>query len=367
MSQTIVKYACPSCGAPLRFDANTQNIVCDSCDSTYTEDYFENIEENEKGLKDNEEVSSNQKIDWKIEGFLEKHEKLEDVSGYSCNSCGAQVASDKTTVATECMYCGNALVVSPRIDGMLKPDLIIPFKIDKKQAENLLKNFYKGKKLLPNEFKQENRISKIAGMYVPFWLFSCEGVGSMRFRGTKVNVRSDSRFTYTTTRTYAINRQGNISFNNITIDASRKLEDNYMDGIEPYNFNDAVDFDDLYMAGYFADKFDVDVSESSQRAKERVINSVEDELRRTVVGYNSISTDYKNINMTGEDIKYGLLPVWMLNTKYKGKMYQFAINGQTGKVSGELPIDKNKQKLWILGVFSAVLVPATIIAGLILG
>ncbi len=367
MSETLVKYSCPSCGAPLRFDANSQKIVCDSCDSTYTESYFDDLEGKEKELDENQPpIPSQEKIDWKTEGFVERHEKLIDVSGYSCNGCGAQIAADATTVATECMYCGNALVVNPRIDGMLKPDIIIPFKIDKTNATELLKNFYKGKKLLPKEFLKENRISKIAGMYVPFWLFSCQGTGKARYKGTRVSTRSDSNYIYTTTRTYALYREGNLSFDNITIDASKKLQDNYMDGIEPYNFEESVKFDDLYMAGYFADKFDVDVSESAVRAGERVMSTVESQLASTISGYNTTTTDYKDIQMVGEEIQYALLPVWMLNTNYKGKMYQFAINGQTGRVSGELPVDKAKLALYSLGTFFATLIPATIIAGMIL-
>ncbi len=366
MSETVLKYSCPSCGAPLKFDANTQKLLCDSCESVFTESYFDNLEENEKGLKEGESVETIQKVDWKTEGFAEKHEILEDLEGYSCNSCGAEVATDKNTVATECMYCGNALVVAPRIDDRLKPDLIIPFKIDKEKAESLLKEFYKGKKLLPKEFLDKSRISKIAGMYVPFWLFNCKGEGSARFIGNRVSSYSDSRYRYTKTRTYSLHRTGNVSFQNISIDASSKLEDNYMDGLEPYNFREAVDFNDAYMAGYFADKFDIDVNESSKRASERVIASAIEQLENTTGTYSAKRLDYSDIKMTGEEIKYALLPVWMLNTKYKGKMYQFAINGQTGKVSGELPIDKNKQKLLLLSVFTAILIPATIFAALII-
>ncbi len=368
MSETMLKYQCPACGAPLEFSPEKQMLVCNSCDSEFPMDV---IAAEQGGAASGEaEVAAPEgntgRVDWNIEGYVREHVPVEDSAGFICTSCGAEVISDGDTVATECMYCGNPVVMTNNVSGMVTPDMVLPFKIDKKQAEQMLLDFYKGKKLLPDAFVKGNRISKIAGMYVPFWLFSCTGSGSVAYNATKVRRWSDSDYNYTKTETYEVYREGHIGFDKIPVDASTKMDDNYMDGIEPYNYDDLAAFNTMYMAGYFADKFDVGVQESTTRANERVRASVEDAFKDTVRGYTTVNAKGSNIHMKGDDIHYTLMPVWMLNTKYEGKMYQFAINGQTGRVSGELPIDKGKLLKYRIGIFLVSALPIVAIATAIL-
>ncbi len=356
MADEMLKYQCPSCGAPLHFSSEKQLLLCDSCDSEFKEDLFK-----PQSPPTPEAAAGASKIDWHIEGYVRDHVET-DQSGFSCTSCGAEVVSNGDTVATECMYCGNPVVMTDNISGMVTPDLAIPFKLDKKQAEAKLLEFYKGKPLLPDAFTKGNRISKISGVYVPFWLFSCTGSGGVTFDATKVRRWSDSNYNYTKTEYYEVYRSGQIGFEKIPVDASTKMDDNYMDGIEPYDYGALTPFSPMYMAGYFADKFDVSVGESSERASGRVITSTENAFRKTVTGYSSVTGKNSFVQMQGGDINYALLPVWMLNTKFNDKMYQFAINGQTGKIAGELPIDKGKLWLWRLGLMVATAVPVALLS-----
>ncbi len=357
----MLKYQCPSCGAPLEFNAQKQMLMCNSCGSEFRQDIIQGNQPT-----NNQAVNAQGGINWNIEGYVRNQSQVQDATGFSCTSCGAQVVSDENTVASECMYCGNPVVMTGNISGMVTPDVVIPFKIDKKKAEDMLKNFYEGKKLLPDAFIKNNHLSKISGLYVPFWLFSCTGGGSINFDAKKVKRWSDSEYNYTKTEYYEVYRSGQIGFDNIPVDASTKMEDNYMDGIEPYDYKDFTLFSPMYMAGYFADKFDVSVAECSERANERVISSTEKAFEDTVKGYTSVTKKNSYIQMVGEGIKYALLPIWMLNTKYEGKMYQFAINGQTGQVSGELPIDKAKLLKWRIGLTIGAMIPIAIITLLLL-
>ncbi len=331
MSDRIIKYQCPACGAPLVYSAQEHVLKCNSCDSEYPED----------GIAPKQSQVQNQ-INWNVAGYVENQNTIKDNQGFICSSCGAEVVSDEHTVATECMYCGNPVVMSENISDMVSPDLIIPFSITKEKAQGLLRNFYKGKKLLPDAFTNGNRIEKITGVYVPFWLFDCTGVADIKYNATLVKRWSDANFNYTNTKYFEIFRSGSLGFNKVPVDASSKLEDNYMDGLEPYNFKKLEKFSSKYLAGYFADKFDVGVNESIERANQRVESSIESEFRKTVKGYTSVSQKNSFVQVHGESINYTLLPVWMLNTKYEDKIYQFAINGQTGQIAGELPIDKKK-------------------------
>ncbi len=360
MSDSMLKYQCPACGGALAYSATKQKLVCEFCESEFAEDVIK-----EKEPEANQDQKVKEKIDWNIEGYVKEHQQQDTQSGFICTSCGAEVVSDGNTVATECMYCGNPVVMKDNISGMVTPDMVIPFKIDKKKAEEMLREFYKGKLLLPNAFTEGNRISKITGLYVPFWLFSCTGKGSADYDAKIITTWKDGSHEYTKTEVYEVYREGNMGFDKIPVDASVKMEDDYMDGLEPYDYNELKPFDSMYMAGYFADKFDVSVHESSTRANTRAENSLEDALRSSAVGYTSVNLKKKSIQVHGEDINYVLLPVWILNTKYNGKMYKFAINGQTGLVSGELPIDKGKLLLWRIGIVAVSFLPITAIIGAI--
>ncbi len=347
MAKHILEYECPACGGPLRFDANEQKILCEHCNSQYEDDYFD---------KQHDELDDSQAtaIDWNLEGIVKNGEQINVDISYCCTSCAAEIIADHNTAATECMYCGSPLLLSNNITGMLKPDLIIPFKIDKAEAEKRLKQFYRNKFLLPSAFKDKNRIAKITGIYVPFWLFSAEGSGDITFNAATVNNRRKGDYVYTTTKFYSVLRSGSSYFAKVPVDASVKMDDNYMDGLEPYNYDELKDFSSTYMAGYFADKFDVDVNISAQKAEKRIANSVAELFKKTVTGYSKVSVTSKSVAMTDRKVNYALLPVWILNTKYEDKMYKFAINGQTGKVAADLPIDNRKKKLLFAAVYLLV-------------
>ena len=135
-------------------------------------------------------------------------------------------------------------------------------------------------------------------------------------------------------------RGGSIGFERVPVDGSSKIDDTLMESLEPYNFADAVDFQTAYLAGYLADKYDVDADASINRANERIKKSTEDAFRSTVDGYTSVIPESTNVQLQNGKAKYALYPVWLLNTTWNGQKYTFAMNGQTGKLVGDLPMDK---------------------------
>ena len=154
---------------------------------------------------------------------------------------------------------------------------------------------------------------------------------------------SDSSYNYTKTDYYRLFRSGSVGFANIPVDGSKKADDAYMEAVEPFRYDDAVEFNGAYLSGYMADKYDVSAEDSIERANERVKNSTVSVFRETTDGYASVIPENTKISFSGGKIRYSLLPVWMLNIKYMNNLYRFAINGQTGKVVGEYPIDKGKK------------------------
>ena len=259
---------------------------------------------------------------------------------YVCQSCGGEIVGDATTAATACPFCGNPVVMMEQFSGMLKPDLVIPFKLDKNDAKAAFKKHISGKRLLPKTFKDENHIDEIKGIYVPFWLFDAHADASVTYDAETVRTWSDSDYNYTETKYYKAYRSGYTDFAAIPVDGSQKMADDLMESIEPYDLSEAVDFQTAYLAGYFADKYDVTAEQSIGRVNERVKSSIEELFRDTVTGYDTVSQGDSSVSLSHSSAKYALYPVWLLNTTYQGKQYTFAMNGQTGKFVGDLPLDK---------------------------
>ena len=237
---------------------------------------------------------------------------------------------------------------------MLRPDYVIPFKLDRDAAVNALKAHYKGKRLLPKVFSSENHLREIKGLYVPVWLYDTDADANMRYRGTKIHTWSDANYIYTRTSYYSLLRAGTIGFDNIPVDGSAKMDDTMMESIEPYDFSEAVDFRTAYLAGFFADKYDVTAEASETRANERVRQSTLDAFGRTVSGYASVTPEACGIALRDGKVKYALYPVWMLTTKWQDRNYTFIMNGQTGKFAGDLPMDKGAWRRWFFGITAAV-------------
>ncbi len=348
----LMTYKCPNCGGAITFESGNQDFKCEYCDSVFTK---EQLAEYDEILKNSGQPADTQTVDefgWKDE---ENEAKLENVNAYICNHCGAEIITDATTSASECPYCNSPIIIAPQLTGGLRPDVVIPFKIQKEQAEKALQDFYKGKLFLPKEFKKGNRIKEIKGVYIPFWLFDCSVGANLTYNATRVTHWQDSSYEYTKTDRYKIWRSGSLSFEKIPADASSKMDDAYMDAIEPYNYADLVDFDAAYLSGYMADRYDVTVEQNTPRINSRIEATTVDTFRQSISGYTTVTPDTKNIGVSNGKAKYALLPVWMLSTKYKDKMYTFAMNGQTGKLVGSLPVDKKKYWGCLLGIAAGLI------------
>ena len=345
---TLQEYKCPCCGGAIAFDSTLQKLKCPYCDTEFEVETLENYgKELESEPDDSMNWETSAGGDWQ-EG------EAEGLRSYVCKSCGGEIVADDTTAATSCPFCGNPVVMSGQVSGYLKPDYVIPFKLDKKAAKEALKKHYSGKKLLPKVFKDENHIDEIRGVYVPFWLFDADADAHIRYKATRVRVWSDRDYNYTETAFFSVVRGGSIGFQRVPVDGSSKMPDDMMESIEPFYFEDAVDFHTAYLAGYLADKYDVDAEASVERANERIKNSTANAFAQTVQGYATVTPEASGIHLQNGRAKYALYPVWLLNTTWKGKKYTFAMNGQTGKFVGDLPLDKGAYKKWLFGLAGIV-------------
>ncbi len=331
----LLEYKCPCCGGTIGFNSETQKMSCPYCGTEFDVETLKAYDEELK--KDREDD-----LNWE-----QRHENEwlqsedENVAVYVCRSCGGEVIAEKTTAAMACPFCGNNIVMTGNLSGMLKPDLVIPFKLDKEAAKKAFLNHLEKKRLLPKVFKSQNHIEEIKGVYVPFWLFDAHTDADIRYRATRIRAWSDSRYNYTETKYYAVTRAGTLDFEAVPVDGSSKMANDLMESLEPYDMSQAVDFQTAYLAGYLADKYDVSSEECIKRANERVKRSVERVFASTVTGYASVTTENSSVYSKNGKTRYALLPAWILNTTWNGNKYVFAMNGQSGKFVGNLSVDKS--------------------------
>ena len=468
----LQEFKCPCCGGAIAFDSKIQKMKCPYCDTEFEMDAL-------KGYDAELQNEQTDDMEWDTSAGSEWQEgETDGLRTYVCKSCGGEIVGDANMAATSCPFCDNPIIMMGQFAGALKPDLVIPFKLDKKAAKEGLKKHLTGKRLLPKIFKDQNHIDEIKGIYVPFWLFdtnvdatvsyratrvrmwsdsdydytetshfmvhrggsigfenvpvdgstkmaddlmesiepfnisgavdfqtaylagyladkydvtaeqsierankrvkhsteeafaeTVKGIyvpfwlfdtnvdAAVRYRATKVRMWSDSDYDYTETSHFMVHRGGSIGFENVPVDGSTKMADDLMESIEPFNISGAVDFQTAYLAGYLADKYDVTAEQSIERANKRVKHSTEEAFAETVKGYATVTTDNSSVQFHGGKAKYALYPVWLLNTTWNGNKYTFAMNGQTGKFVGDLPVDKGAAARWtvmLAAVFSVV-------------
>ena len=348
-------YTCPCCGAPLAFSGESGKLECASCGNSYELDAIQAMSASES--VDQLEFAP------QMEAF--DASEAAQMQAYVCKGCGAELMTEDTTTATECPYCGSPTILPERIAGGVRPEKVIPFTITKEQAQKQFEEYFKGKRLLPNVFlNSRNRIAEMRKLYVPYWLFDCDAQADVTYDAEKCSVERRGDWEITRTRCYLVRRSGRMGFDSIPVDGSEKLDDKITESLEPYDLNAAVPFQPAVLAGALADHADVDASSCEKRAVERVETSVSQAMRDSVTGYTSVSERSRSIHSDNGTATPVLMPVWLITTEKEGKTYTFAINGQTGKLTCDVPADTKKSLIWGGGVFAGVLVLAALILAL---
>jgi len=347
---SIVSNKCPNCGAGLKFDPELQRSKCEYCLSEFTvaepEEMNSTIEDKAAGRGDSEEKNAYSKL-----------------KGYVCNNCGAEVVTEETTSATLCYYCHSPVLLTDRLTGEFKPTKIIPFTCDKDKAVAGFLSWIKSKRFVPKNFNSASQLEKITGIYVPYWIADIRADIDILGSATNTRVWKTGDTEYTEHNEYRIQRQGELDINNIQEIAIKKINKGLMDSIFPYDESKAVDFSMSYLSGFFAEKYDISKAEVQPRIEERATEYVSTLVNETIRGYNNLSISKNNADISVKAWNYTLMPVWLLTNIYNGKTYIYAVNGQTGKAHGELPIDRKKlgRTSWLI---AAAIFAFAIVGGL---
>lgn len=351
MAESTVTYKCPNCDAGLLFNASKQMFSCEFCLSNFTE----------SELLNKETDASKAKNVFEDEGGV--HE-------YNCPSCGAEIIADDATVADFCYYCHNPIVLSDKVSGFLRPSKIIPFKFDKSEAKEIFLRYAKKKKFIPRDYFSEEHADKITGVYYPFWVTDADTSSRLDTVARKVRIWRMGDYRYTEVSRFAVVREGAIHFEDISSLAITDQDEKMLEGILPYPIDAYIDFEMPYLHGFYAKKRNIEREALNTKVRDRMVSYAGTLLHNTVRGYSEVDSGRVSLSVDKAHWEYSLLPIWILTYKHKGKgkskTYTYAMNGNTGKIYGELPISIPKLLLLFSGIALSVAAVIALIGGFLI-
>ena len=354
-----VNYKCPNCGGPLKFNPDKQMFSCEYCMSDFEEQKIQQMYA-EKEAKENQ--AEKQERQAQENSAQSAAEEVEDAVVYTCPSCGAEIVTTASTAATTCFYCQNPVVLGGRLSGKFKPDRIIPFALSKDKAIEKFLEMCKKKWFLAKGFASKKQFEKLTGVYFPYWYIDNQRQASMTATGKKIKTWKVGRKTYTETSTYQLLRSGDLIIKNVFERALKSQDREMLQSVHPFDLREAHDFSMSYLSGFQAEKRDLEITDVSNEVDKRMREYSQELLKDTMNGYTGIVVESYNDRTDLESWNYTLLPVWIVTYKYNGKIYPFAINGQTGKTYGSLPTSKGK-----LAILFAVIAVALFVLGIVGG
>lgn len=359
----VITHKCPNCGGPLTFNTESQQFHCDYCLSTFSESDVLAFEKQQQTTAEASDTDDQQTRSTSPSDSAASEPAESAIDLFLCPSCGAEIATDATTAATFCYYCHNPVVLSGRISGEFLPDTVLPFKIGKEEAVKQFLAWTSHKKFIPKDFFNKQQVEKLTGVYFPYWLVDSTLNGAMQAKATRVSVWRVGDIEYTRTTHYSIIRKGLLTFKALIKNAlSKNQAQKMIEAVLPFQVNEAVPFKSQYLAGFQAEKRDIAYQDLKEEITRELTDYTGSILKQTVSGYATVTVQRTDANITEETKTYTLLPVWLLTYRARGdkKIYYYAMNGQTGKIGGILPLDKKKLGFLSLGIGLSVFALALI-------
>jgi len=348
-------WPCNTCGADLRYAPGATELVCDHCGARQpipepppAKTRRLNEIDLARGLADDLPAT-----------------QMEQVRITPCPSCGAQVEFKGATHATECPFCATPVVIGTGEERRIKPQAVLPFALDERQAREAMNTWLGSLWFAPNGLQDYARKGRaLSGLYVPFWTFDAatrshySGARGDHYYESRTVTRNGRTETEQVRKTRWTRRSGWVarSFDDVLVLASTSLPRNYTDGLQPWDLSALQPWQEDYLAGFTAEGYTVALADGHAIGREVMADVIRQDVRDDIGGdeqrIDDIDTDWKD-----ETFKHVLLPIWMAAYKYRGKSYRFVVNGQTGKVQGERP--------WSAWKIAFAVLAALIVAGIV--
>lgn len=356
----VITYKCKNCGGPVMYSATAQKFTCEYCGSMFEEqelkDFLASLES--EGLAPPQEEEE-------VVPAVQSGQEGEYLM-YNCPSCGAEIVTDTTTVATNCYYCHNPIILAGKLDGNQMPDKVIPFSVDKKKALSSFDTWVGGKRYVPASFYSKDEVEKINGVYFPYWLYDTTSHVDVDREGEETYTKREGDYRVTYRRRYRVVRKGDLSITNLPKAALKKSNKKLVENVMPFDFDRAIGFNKSYLSGFLAERKDIEPEELRSSIEEDVFRYSQ-EVTTQSMDRDRVPVQKGDVTWERGSFHYALLPVWTItyNDKDSNKIFSFSVNGQSGKVVGELPIDKVKLTLFSLLMSLPVMVVLLLVMYLI--
>lgn len=334
MSQSTT-FKCPSCGAWLNFDPETQGFLCPFCEQSFTEDELLRMSA-DRAPVDDEPAGTH-------------------VQSYRCQQCGAELVTEDTTAATHCYFCHSPVVLTGQLTEEYYPQGIIPFAMDKDRALSAMQEHLARKKYLNRHILDPKEQEQVYGVYYPYWMGATRGEVSFKGEATKTTSTRGVNCTYYTTHYYRIRREATYHLRNIPCKGLSKADRLLSDGVHPYRMEGLKPFSTGYLSGFLAEKWDIPKIDVLPEMEKIGKNFAKGRIGEKS-GYDTMSGT-TDCQVQRTDADFNLLPAWVLtfrNRENASKPFFFMMNGQTGQICGKLPVNWKKLSLHAAALGAAV-------------
>lgn len=348
-------FKCPSCGADMKYDPSSGMLNCAFCNRK--EEICavnEDIEEYDFASAESDQSLN----DWGT-----------DTKTIQCDNCGGKTVVPANETTASCAFCGSAKVISTDELPGIKPESLVPFKIDEKNANTLFGAWIKKRKLAPFALKKEYNAGNLKGVYLPYWSYDAKtlstytGQAGDYYYDTEMRTVTVNGLTETKPHRVQKIRWRFVSgtydktFDDIIFNDSGNVDQKLIEKIEPFHLNELVKYNARFLAGFSAERYKTGLKAVWERAKAHMSRIIRSDIKAIikrgcdVVGTVNVCTNYTDIKY-----KHMLLPVWISSYQFRGKVYNFFVNGQTGEVQGSSP--KSALKISIIAVIIAAVIAA---------
>lgn len=341
---------CPNCSSNMVYDIKLGALKCESCDSVFTVNEYEEILKNKKS-KNADSFSRGAKVDDSDEFYDAENLKR----SYICSSCGGQLTPGAVAATLTCPFCGNDIVFTDKYKTQRMPDFIVPFQADREDFIRIYREELKRRLFVPDDFITGAKLEKVKAWYIPFWLYDLTVKGSASYQVEDVKKHGKNSYKH---QVYEGSAGGELTFSNIPQDGSREVDDRVSQRLEPFPVDHKRKFNFAYLSGLDAKIYNVDSNECITRVKVRARESM-DRFLSSAHEHKYYRVTDRKYDMKPNGISYALMPLWNMEIQWKGSSFPFTMNGQTGKCVAKFPISWKKfyacilSSLWMLSCFLA--------------
>lgn len=359
-------YKCPDCNAALEYNPATDKMECVYCGNSFILAEIEDKQKKTEYVYNQQNGSLHEVVHENVqnETSIDTKESIEDQENdflanletmeckiYTCTSCGAEITMNESEAATFCAYCGQPTIVFSRVSKELKPESIVLFRINKEQAIAGIREKLARSSFVPKEI-QNFSVEKVRGIYIPYWVFDIHYYDSQHWEYTIDSGNGK--------RTKSYEREAECMFKGLTLDASKNLNDELSQRLEPFDVRTRKPFETGYLSGFYADRYDYKEEQLRNYAYFRAKQFFDAQIKDTIPQPNAklkLSFPKRVI----KNAEYSLLPAWFITFRYNYETYTIAVNGQNGKVVGTVPFDKTKVRNLFIVIASVVALFTTIV------